>query len=389
MVMTLTIALHFIILLAGAGAFFLGMFSIFHHSRMFREFYSKLDERHDYRPSVSIIAPVRGVDKYLEENVRSLLSQDYPEKWEVLFIVDKGNKMTEGKIRKIVRRSRTKRAKIIQSVPISTCSGKSAAMIAGVKNARYEVIAGWDSDALVSKDWLSHLVAPLQDENIGVTTGYRFYVPSRKFSSYVLSLWNMLGFISMKGGHAFVWGGSFAVRKNTLKKLDIVKKWSAAIAEDVVLTDGMWKAKLRIYFVPACIVLSHLNAKSMLEFTTRQMTIVRWNRPGAYKFMFALLAFSRASIMLGLGALYLYLSTGNALFALESFLLLWYAIWSSLRASLDHRNFEILLSRRIGSRAVWVLADFFAQWLAFYSFTAALRKKSITWQGRSYNLSEN
>ena len=41
----------------------------------------------EYAPFVSVIAPCRGVDQGLEENLMALLEQDYPA-FEVIFVVD-------------------------------------------------------------------------------------------------------------------------------------------------------------------------------------------------------------------------------------------------------------------------------------------------------------
>jgi cellulose synthase/poly-beta-1,6-N-acetylglucosamine synthase-like glycosyltransferase len=42
-----------------------------------------------------------------------------------------------------------------------------------------EVLVFVDSDARPAGDWLKSLVAPLQDETLGATTGYRWFVPVR------------------------------------------------------------------------------------------------------------------------------------------------------------------------------------------------------------------
>ena len=43
-----------------------------------------------FTPFVTVIAPCRGLDKGLDENLRALCEQDYPE-YEIVFVVDHKN----------------------------------------------------------------------------------------------------------------------------------------------------------------------------------------------------------------------------------------------------------------------------------------------------------
>ncbi len=54
-----------------------------------------------------------------------------------------------------------------------------------------EVLVFVDSDVIARNDFISHLVAPLQDNQVGIATGYRFYIPFRgDWPSLLRSLWN-------------------------------------------------------------------------------------------------------------------------------------------------------------------------------------------------------
>ena len=54
-----------------------------------------------------------------------------------------------------------------------------------------EVLVFVDTDARPAKDWLRKLVAPLADETIGASTGYRWFIPERGgIASRLRSVWN-------------------------------------------------------------------------------------------------------------------------------------------------------------------------------------------------------
>ena len=172
--------------------------------------------------------------------------------------------------------------------------------------------------------------------------------------------------------------------------MGMLTAWRRITVDDVALTENVKRHGSRVYFVPASIVRSYPSMYShIMEFTTRQFTIVRWYWPKAFAFASFLFALSRASIILGLVTLYLYAVGGSPLFALEAFLLLWTVVWGLLRASMDFRCFQKLLNEKIGSRLAWVVADFLAQWLIAYNLLRAWRKTAIKWCGLEYDLKEN
>jgi len=347
-----------------------------------------MDERHDYEPAVSVIVPIRGIDEKIKESIGAILNQGYPKsKHEVIFVVDPDDADTEKRLKMLL--GRRKNARIIQSVPLSTCAGKNSAVITGVKHARYEVLAFADSDIIMKKDWLRNIVAPLSEKDMGVATGYRFYVPEN-FVSYVLSAWNNIGLAQMGTGRVFVWGGSFAIKKSMLKRLGILKRWAYSISEDSIVTENVRKANLKIRFVPQCIVKSHMSKKYShpLEFTTRQVTVVRWYWHKTYKVALLLFILGRFYIMLGIVLLLFYASTNSPIFLLESLLFLWTIMFGLLKASIEFRNLQKLAGAR-GSRLEYAIADFFAQWLMTYNLVRAGFTNSITWRGRTYMLKRN
>jgi len=384
--MALIIILHAFLILIGLAAFLWAFISVFNRIRLYSKFSEMLSEKYNYEPKVSIIIPIRGVDEKLKENTHALYDMDYPRnKYEILFVVDEDDEIYNA-LKKITRKN--KNVRILHSEVLPTCSGKNSAMITGVKHAKYDVIACIDSDAKPSRIWLKSIVGPLSDKTIGVTTGYRFYVPSASFTSYLLSAWNNIGLRQMRGSYAFVWGGSFAIRKETIKKLNIIKKWSRAISEDAIITEAIRKTGMRIKFMPQCITHSRMSYRFShpLEFTTRQLTLVKLYDRKIWNIALLLYLFERIMVILGIILLYLFLTTSNPLFALESFLMLWPIVFGLLKASIEHRNLEKLIKGKTGSRLKYIIADFFAQWLMTYNLLRSWKKNTLRWRGRTYRI---
>ncbi len=394
--------LHAFLLFVAFGTIIIGLTIIKKRLQMFGIFYDKmkatatdaqgttpLASKHTrpntlYSADVSVIAPVRGLEEHTEENIMSMLQQDYKNKWEVIFVVDNDDKKTRKKIREIISKAKIKNTKIIHNT-LFQGSGKSSALVAGVKHAKYPVIVSYDSDARVRDTWLADLVAPLNNKKVGVSTGFRFYVPD-SFVSYVLSVWNCVGYIAVQRSQPFAWGGGFAIKKDLIKKLGLLDIWKKVISDDTAVARKIEQAKMKSYFVPSCIALSyHSKFSRLTEFTTRQMAIIRWNWPSAYKTSVIMFGGSRVSIILGIIMLGAYAITGTILFLIEAVLLLFIILIELVIANIDFKNFAKVLGIEIGSRFKWSVAYLLGHWLMAYNILLASRKKTITWRGREYD----
>src|SRR5262249_19860200 len=88
-----------------------------------------------------------------------------------------------------------------------------------------EALVFADSDMRPSRSWLTELVAPLGDQRVGATTGYRWYLPSNEGSnraqslaSTLLSVWNASALALLGERSGFAWGGSMAIRRENFDK---------------------------------------------------------------------------------------------------------------------------------------------------------------------------
>src|SRR4030095_12493695 len=129
-----------------------------------------------FTPFVTVIAPCRGADEGLEENLKSLLHQSYPH-YEVIFVVDNGNDDAVPVIEQA--RARTGLQTKLAVAKRSLESGQKVENLReGVlhTNERSEVFVFVDSDVRLPSTWLGHLVAPLEDPGIGAATGYRWFI---------------------------------------------------------------------------------------------------------------------------------------------------------------------------------------------------------------------
>lgn len=238
----------------------------------------------DFTPFASVIAPCRGLEDGLAENIAALFKQNYPA-YEIIFVTDRADDSSLTVVNEVIATGSSAPhvfPRIIIAGEAVDCGQKVDNLRAAVLKVdpRSEVLVFVDTDARPPSDWLRSLVAPLHDESIGATTGYRWFIPvAGGLVSQLRSVWNasIASALGERGGKNFCWGGSTAIRKSTFDLLNVVERWQGTVSDDFTLTRVLQEAKLPIHFVPACLVASvgDCTARELLEFTNRQLQITR------------------------------------------------------------------------------------------------------------------
>jgi ceramide glucosyltransferase len=351
----------------------------------------------EYTPFVSVIAPCRGVDTRMKENLEKLFEQDFPD-YEIVFVVDDEKDEAVRIIKEISRRRGAEGAetKLVIAGKAENEGQKVHNLREAVLNVseKSEVFVFVDSDARPDKNWLRNLIAPLRDEKIGCATGYRWFISEkRNFASEMLSVWNAsiasaLG-ANMKSN--FCWGGSMAIRRETFEKVKMRERWRGTLSDDFTVTRMMKENGLAIYFVPQALTASIENCsfKRLLEFTTRQMKITRvyssnlWIASFIGSFLFNFVMIWAIFII--------------AFSPVESFAF-WLAIAGFLIVSIfsigkSHlrlkavklvlKNYENELSKQFRTQnTLWI----FSPAIFFYNSVCALVSRKIVWRGIGYEL---
>jgi ceramide glucosyltransferase len=231
----------------------------------------------DFHPFVSVIAPGRGLEPGLGENVRSLLTQDYPA-YEVLFVFDREDDPAAN----VVSHGFSQIGRTIIAGPATDSGQKVHNLRVAVRriDPKSEVLVFVDTDARPASDWLRKLVAPLADETLGAATGYRWFIPEKGgIASRLRGVWNASVASALGSDRAknFCWGGSTAIRRTTFERLNVSGRWRGSISDDFTITRVLKEAKLPIHFTPLCLVGSagDCDFHELIEFTTRQIKITR------------------------------------------------------------------------------------------------------------------
>ncbi len=335
----------------------------------------------DYVPFVSVIAPTRGVEDGFVENVRPLLDQEYPA-YEVIFVFDDVADAAVQIVKQLGGRT-------VISGPANGTGQKVHNLIAAVGeiDPKCEVIVFVDTDARPGKDWLRKLVAPLSDENIGASSGYRWFVPERGgLASRLRGVWNasIASALGADTSKNFCWGGSTAIRRATFERLNVVQRWAGTVSDDFTITKVLKEAKLPVHFTPNCLVPSvgDCDFRELLEFTTRQIKITRVYAPHLWlplmlgSGLFTVVFFGGMLLVTRFVTVLVVLAVLFLLGAIKSFIR-WRAISVPLA---EHRS---KLNRDLWAHIfLWP----FASLLYFYNTIVAAFSRRIKWRGITYEL---
>jgi ceramide glucosyltransferase len=351
-----------------------------------------------FTPFASVIAPCRGLDQGLKENLDALFRQDYSA-YEIVFVTDRADDPALAVVAEVCdewARSKAVRTRVVIA-GAATESGQKVhnlrAAVAQVDSSS-EVLVFVDTDARPHTAWLSSLIAPLADEQMGAATGYRWFIPDKGgLASHLRSVWNasIASALGEREDRNFCWGGSTAIRRATFQKLDMLTAWRGTLSDDFALMRALRRARMPIHFVPACLTasLEDCGFSELLEFTTRQLKITRvyappfWKAVLAGSLLFTLVFFGGLALTITRAALGLGYAVPLALIAFIYWLgiakaaLRWRAVQNPLAA---HR--ALLRKGLLAHLLLWPVASL----LYLYNALCALFSRRIEWRGITYCL---
>jgi ceramide glucosyltransferase len=182
--------LRFLILLIAAGPFAYYLVATVAALRFFGR---RRTLARDFAPPVSILKPVRGLDREAYENYASFCRLDYPE-YEILFNVADERDPAIPIIERLIREFPERSIRLFLGAEQLGSSNKVNKLSNMVAEARYELLVMSDSDIRVAPDYLRAVVAPFRDPRVGAVTCLYRGIAGKSFGSIIEALGNTSDF---------------------------------------------------------------------------------------------------------------------------------------------------------------------------------------------------
>lgn len=134
-----------------------------------RFFRHPAESNSDFFPPVSILKPVRGVERETYANFSSFCRLDYPQ-YEILFGVGDADDPAVPVIEKIIQDFPERSIRLLVGSSFHGSNDKVRKLCRLAQEAQYEILVISDSDVCVQPDYLRAVVSPFRNPRVGAVT---------------------------------------------------------------------------------------------------------------------------------------------------------------------------------------------------------------------------
>jgi ceramide glucosyltransferase len=346
-----------------------------------------------YAPRVAVLCPCKGMEPGLERNLSSLTEFER-QNYEIFFILASGSDPARSVVERIAKNSKVKTHLVVAGSPSNSGEKVNNLRVAAEQlPPEFEVLVFADSDGRPGKNWLHHLVAPLEDARIGATSTLRWIIPNRNnLPTALLAAWNapLVTMLSEKGKN-FCWGGGTAIRRSLFEQSGVTHDWRNSVSDDYSLTRALERSNRSIVFIPECLTpcYAQTDFHGLLEFTNRQILITRvyasrvWAPAAATHFLYC------ATLLLGAVLMLSDFLEQRPAFHIATLTFL-PVLLSSIRSSIRLIGVTEALpagrSQIMGQAWIYILLTTIIPFLYSLNFVNSLLTRKIRWRGLEYEL---
>jgi ceramide glucosyltransferase len=331
-----------------------------------------------FTPPVSVLKPVRGLDRLAAEHFASFCRQDYPD-YEILFAVADAGDPAIPIIERLPEAFPRVPIRLMVGAPEVGASGKVNKLCRLAREARHDVLVVSDSDVSVPPGHLRSVVAPFSDPRVGAVTCLYRGISDGSFWSDLEAIGISTDFIpgvlvaNRFEGMAFTLGATMATTRGALASIGGFEALADYCADDFELGRRL-AARGRSIALAENVVSTESAARDGVGFLRHQLrwaVTLRHSRPWGYvgKIAFAQgLPWTLAAICVAPSA------SIAAAYALAYLVVRWAMAWVAAGVVEDDR----------ARRKLYLVPV--ADAVAFGISIAALCSNRINWRGRWFEL---
>lgn len=337
-----------------------------------------------FRPPVTILKPVCGLDAGLYENLRSFCVQDHPQ-YQVIFGVREANDPAIPTIQRLIDEFPQLDLSITIDPTVTGPNLKISNLANMYKAAKYPYLVIADSDIRVDGQYLSSVTAPFEDKTVGVVTCLYTARSSGGFASLLASMFINEWFLPSVLVSAairdmrFGLGSTIAVRRELLETIGGFKRLSNYLADDHMLgklvSDHGFKVILSGYVVEN--VVDERNLLALFRHELRWARTIRSVAPLGHGFSF---------LMYGVPLAFLAALTIHLTIDWDFFEFMIVAVAILLRVWM-HFTVCGKLGVATNSRSIWLIPA--RDFLSFLVWATSFLGRGIDWRGVQFAVGPN
>ena len=254
---------------------------------------------------IALLAPCKGIDTQMSANLRALFDQEY-DNYEILFVVESRDDPAADVIESLIQQYPSVDARLIIAGRTVWSGQKVHNLMCATRQLSPEIeyLAFVDSDARPRRHWLGALIKELDQPDVAATTSYRWCIPRRPTLVNLLLYSIDCSIVPFVGParHHLVWGGSWAIRRDTFEQIGLRNAWRGTVSDDLVTARVLARTGKRVVFEPACVLASPVDMTwtKMFAFIRRQYTLGRMYTPAIWASGFLLTTVSHFTLWLNL-----------------------------------------------------------------------------------------
>jgi ceramide glucosyltransferase len=240
----------------------------------------------DFIPPVSILKPIRGLDRETYENYASFCRQDYSE-FEILFCVTDEQEPAIPVIEKLIRDFPERRIRLLVGSDPLGASDKVNKLCRMIREARHDIVIVSDSDVRVEPGFLGAVVGPFRDPKVGGVTCLYRGLTDGSFAADLEALGNSTDFAPgvlvawLFGGFDFMLGAVMATTKKHLAEIGGFESLADYFCDDYELGNRIAARGQRVELskFPVSIVYPRQTLVQAFRHQLRWNLSIRYSRP--------------------------------------------------------------------------------------------------------------
>jgi ceramide glucosyltransferase len=243
----------------------------------------------DFRPPISVLKPVHGIDFGSLENFSSFCRQNY-EDYEILFCVNEMSDPAVPVIQQVMREFPQRRIRILSGAEQLGTNRKVNNLALLTKEAQHDFLVQSDGDVRVGANYLREVIAPFTDPKVGLVSCFYRGIAQPNLAAEIEAVGAASDFFAgalvaeWMEGVTFALGASVATSKKWLEKIGGYEAFANYLADDYEIGNRVHTAGGRVLLSREAVWTMYpaLSFGSFWEHQLRWARTVRLVRPASF-----------------------------------------------------------------------------------------------------------